>query len=325
MRSIRNIYKHVKDFLFGSLNKEFLIFLFFLFLSGVFWLMMTLNETYEKELPVLMRISGVPRNVVMTSEETDTVYVTVRDKGFVILSYLTSDKLRPIVVNFSTYANRQAGQGQIPIADLQRFIRQQLSASSTIVSIKADCLDFYFNYGRNKEVKVVLAGNIIPANNYYLAHSQITPEKVTVYASEELLDSIDAVSTDYLNIVNFSDTVIQTVKLKSMVGVKIVPQTVKLTLYPDVLTEESVEVPITAVNLPAGITIRTFPQRVRVRFNVGASMYRTVKASDFQVVVDYKEVATSSSDKCKLYLYSKPSGVANARLDIEQVDYLIEQ
>ena len=39
--------KIVRGFLFTLVNKEFLIFLFFLLLSGIFWLLMTLNETYE--------------------------------------------------------------------------------------------------------------------------------------------------------------------------------------------------------------------------------------------------------------------------------------
>ena len=45
---LTQIFKVVRNFLFSSVNKEFLIFLFFLFLSSVFWLMMTLNETNEK-------------------------------------------------------------------------------------------------------------------------------------------------------------------------------------------------------------------------------------------------------------------------------------
>ena len=40
----------VRNFLFSRTNGEFLIFLFFLILSGIFWLLMTLNETYEKEI-----------------------------------------------------------------------------------------------------------------------------------------------------------------------------------------------------------------------------------------------------------------------------------
>lgn len=325
MPKISNTYNIVRDFLFGLLNKEFLIFLFFLALSGTFWLMMTLNETYEKELPVVVRFTGVPKNVVITSDMSDTAYVTVRDKGFVLMSYLTSNKLHPFVVHFSTYANKQTGHGQVKMADIQKFVKSQLFGSTAITGIKVEKLDFTFNYGLNKEIKVKLAGNIVPSANFYLSHVQFVPEKVTVYASKEKLDSIDAVLTEYLNIENFDDTVVKTVRLKPIPGAKIVPQTVRLTLFPDVLTEESVEVPITAINKPDNMVIRTFPQRVKVMFSVGASMFRMIKPSDFQVVVDYKEIAQNPSDKCKLYLQAKPRGVSNARLEMDRVDYLIEQ
>lgn len=325
MRRLKKIYNIVRGFLFGLLNKEFLIFLFFLFLSGIFWLMMTLNETYERELPVAVRINGVPKNVVITTDISDTMYVTVRDKGFILASYSLSKRIRPIALNFSTYANRQSGHGQIPLSDLQRLVRQRIFASSTIVSVKIEKPDFYFNYGRNKRVKVKLVGNIIPRKNYYLSHVQFVPDKVIIYASAAKLDSINAVFTEYQNVVNFDDTVVKTVRLKAMTGVKIVPQSVKLSLYPDILTEESVVVPITAINKPENLTVWTFPQKVRVHFTVGASVFRTIKSSDFRVVVDYREVAARRSEKCKLYLQNKPRGVGNVRMEMEQVDYLIEQ
>ena len=69
----------VRNFLFSNRNREFLIFLFFLALSGIFWLLMTLNETYEKEIVVPIRITNIPTDVMLTSEETDTVRVTIRD------------------------------------------------------------------------------------------------------------------------------------------------------------------------------------------------------------------------------------------------------
>ena len=68
--------------MFSQMNKQFLIFLFFLFLSGMFWLMMTLNETYEKEICVPVRLVGQPKTVVVTTEMVDTVKVMVRDKGY---------------------------------------------------------------------------------------------------------------------------------------------------------------------------------------------------------------------------------------------------
>lgn len=325
MHSLSKTYHIFRGFLFKLLNREFLFFLFFLALSGIFWLMMTLNETYEQEIPIGLRLTGIPKNVVMTTEMSDTAYITVRDKGFMLLSYITSSKLHPLTYNFSSYADRQTNKGQISVADIQKSVRQQLFASTVITAIKAERLEFYFNYGLNKEVEVKLVGNVVPASNFYLSHVQFSPEKVVVYATKDKLDSIHSVTTEYQNIVNFDDTVVRKVRLKPIVGAKIVPSTISLTLYPDILTEESVEVPITAINKPEGLTVRTFPQKVKVRFTVGASMFRTIRPSDFQVVVDYREIAARPSDKCNLYLQSKPRGVSNAHLEIKQIDYLIEQ
>lgn len=307
------------------LNKELLIFLFFLVLSCFFWLMMTLNETFERELQVPVRLVGAPKNVVITTGLSDSVKVTVRDKGFALLTYSTSHKLHSVSVNFNTYANKMAGNGTVPLSDLQKLVRQQLLPSSAITSIKADQLEFFFNYGRKKRVKVELVGNILPANNYYLAHTEFSPNTVTIYANNKLLDSIRTVPTEFVNIVNFDEVKVCHVRLKAMKGVKIVPSVIKLTLYPDILTEASMEVPITTINTPDGLVVRTFPQRVKVNYTVGASQYRSVRPEEFKVVVDYNEVANNPSDKCNIYLVNKPLNVKNAKLEINEVDYLIEQ
>ena len=61
------------NFLFSKTNREFIVFLFFLALSGVFWLMMQLNETKEKEVHIAVRYVNVRKNAVLTSGETDTL------------------------------------------------------------------------------------------------------------------------------------------------------------------------------------------------------------------------------------------------------------
>ena len=325
MHTLKHIYNILKSFLSDFSGKEFLIFLFFLALSGVFWLMMTLNETYEVEFKVPLVVSGVPKNVVMTSEPSDTVKVSLKDKGYVILVYTTYQQLRPLVVKFSTYADKQSGKGEIPTTDIIRLVKQQIFGSTAITNLKYDQLSFTFNYGQNRKVKIELTGNIIPSNNYYLAHVQMVPEYATVYASKQVLSKIQTVLTEALNISNFNDTVTRVVSLRKIAGAKVVPSQVKVTLFPDVLTEGSVDVPITTINKPESLVVRTFPQTVKVKYNVGANLYRFVHPSDFVVNVDYKEIAAHPSDKCNLYLHSNSRFARNARLENTQVDYLIEQ
>ena len=99
----RNLWQFIRDFLFSKANREFLIFLFFLALSGVFWLLMTLNETYEKEVTVPVHITDVPTDIMLTSDEVDTVKVTIRDRGIMLLSYIYGEVLQHIDFSFKTF------------------------------------------------------------------------------------------------------------------------------------------------------------------------------------------------------------------------------
>ena len=320
-----NIYQVVRNFLFSWLNREFLIFLFFLALSGLFWLLMALNETYEAEIPIAVRIVNVPKNVVLTTESTDTLHVTVRDKGFTIATYLYSDRIRPVSINFNQFANKTTERGGVTTSDLQRLIYPQLFASSKIVMVKPDKFVFYFNYGQSKQIPVRLRGQVLPSRCYYLASTKIWPQNVLVYASKKTLDSIRYIDTEELNLTNIEDTVVRNIALKKISGVKLIPSSVKVSFYPDVLTEETVEVPIQAINMPEGKVLRTFPSKVRVRFTVGASKFRMVKPEMFVVVVDYREVENRASEKCQLHVRAFPNMVSGVKLDIGAVDYLIEQ
>lgn len=321
MRSVRNILKAVRNFLFSGLNKEFLIFLFFLALSGAFWLLMTLNETMEREFKIPMRLSGVPRNAVITGELPDTVRVMVRDKGFTLVTY----DFRPLVFRFSNYADEDEGKGVIPLTDVQKQVLSQMYGSSKLLQVKPGAFDFYFTYGTSKKVPVVFRGKITTNKSYYLAHTEFYPSMVTVYANKQQLDKLQTVEIEPFNYRNLQDTIRQAVKIRKIRGVKIVPPTVRLSVYPDVLTEEAIEVPITAINMPPGMVLRTFPSKVTVRFTIGASLFRTIKPNLFKVVVDYEELAANPSDKCTLQLRSVPRSVSKASLEIDRVDYLLEQ
>lgn len=285
---------------------------------------MTLNETYERDVEVQIQLVDIPKNVVLTSDTTTDVRVTIHDKGFFLLSYLYGNKIRPININFNTYA-KKTGIGTISSAELQKIIYKQLFNSSRIVALKPDKFEFYFNYGLKKLVPIRLSGNITPGPSYYLSKILFSPQSVEIYASREMLDSIKYVRTENIKILNLTDTLVKEVSLSKIKGVKYVPESVKISICPDILTEEKFEVPIVAENMPDGKILRTFPARVTVTFTVGASMFRSIRPDGFKVVADYNEVMNNPSDKCNIYLRTVPHGVRNARINVNQVDYLIEE
>ena len=159
-------------------------------------------------------------------------------------------------------------------------------------------------------------GRVIPEHLYFISHVEYFPDSVSIYASQEKLDSIKVIYTEQLNYANFRDTLSVTCKLQKIRGVKAVPDRVKVAFHTDVLTEESIsDIPVKGINMPEGKVLRTFPSKVTVRFVTGVSQFRNIKAQDFVVV----------ADKCNIYLKSVPNGISRPSLNIKQVDYLIEE
>ena len=62
-----NVLQRIRDFLLSKKSREFLIFLFFVFVSFFFWLLQVLNDDYETEFSIPIRMKNVPDNVVMIS------------------------------------------------------------------------------------------------------------------------------------------------------------------------------------------------------------------------------------------------------------------
>lgn len=315
----------IRKFLFSQMSKEVLIFLFFLLLAGGFWLNLALNETYEKEFSIPVSVVGAPKNVVLTSSETDTVKVTIRDKGFTLLTYMYGDILKKINLNFRSYSKNN-GTGSISAQDLQKMVYQQLASGSRITSVKPDKLEFFYNYGAKKQVPVRWSGRVIPEELYFISRVEYSPDSITIYAPEEKLDSINMVYTEQLNYANFRDTLVATCELNKIKGVKMVPDRVKVTFFTDVLTEEKIEgIPVQGVNMPEGMILRTFPAKVSVSFVTGVSTFRNLKREDFTVIADYNEIKRSTSEKCRIYLKEVPAGISRVRLETTSVDYLVEK
>lgn len=321
----RNIFNTISNFLFSRANREFLIFMFFLALSGIFWLLMTLNETYEQEVRIPIHYVNVPKSVVLTSGETDTMRVTVSDKGIILATYLYGNAIQPVNVDFRTYTHAN-NQGSIPQAELKRLALSRLMASSKIGSVKPERMVFYYNKGENKRVPVRYSGHVTPAYLYYMAGVDYSPDSVTVYASRKTLDSISKVYTEEINYSDLHDTLLVRTKLRRIAGVKMVPNEVEVRFRTDVLSEMTIDkVPIKGINMPEGKVLRTFPTKVSVRFVAGVSKYRNMTAADFEVVADYNDIMSNPSSKCRISLRHVPDGVTNAKLDTTLVEYLIEE
>ncbi len=304
-------------------DKQFLIFLFFLMLSGSFWLLQALDEEYEITMSTELQLHDVPRNVVITTDLPSSVQFTLRDKGSTLLGYLYGRRFPAIVINFHNVANK-SGHVRLPVADLLKQVNSRLSPSTRLSTARTDTVEFFFNYGLSKRIPVRLSNRLRAAKEYYISSVRLIPDSVTVYAARTQLDTIHVAYTQPIGYGGLTDSVRFHLRLQPIYGAKLAPTRTLVEVNVDRLTEKTVQVPVHQANFPATKMLRTFPSKVNVTFQIGAENYRHITADDFTLVVNYEDLIGDTSGRCRLELHSLPQGVSHVRIVPQEIDYLIE-
>ena len=309
-----DIFKNIRRFLFGWANSEFLTFLFYLIVAGIFWLLTTLNESFEQELKIPVRIVNVPSNVVITSGESDTLRFNVRDKGFSLITYLYDKNQQPLSIDYRRYAGNN-GKGIVPATDLLRLLDARLPASAKAISVKPEQQVFYYN-NANIETDML----------YYIADTTFSTHEITVYATPEKLDSIHAVYTEPIRQKGLQDSLTVIAHLRPIDGVKMVPAQIKVTFHTDQLTEVRIpDVEVKGVNMPEGKVLRTFPGKLDVTVVTGKKNSQTLTAEDFEIVADYNQFSADSTAQCDVFIRRQPANIKRLQIERQEVDYLIEE
>ncbi len=316
--------RRVRNILFKAVNKEFLVFLFFLAISGAFWFVLAVKEPMEKEIAIPVVVTNIPKNLILTDDTFDTLKVTIRDEGYTLL-YYQFNKRPPIKINFNSYFKGD-GHSVISSSEVLKMVKARLEKSSQVLSVKPDKIDIFYSSGENKVVPVEINGKFTADEMSFLTQKEVTPDSVTVYATKEQLDMITSVRTEYVIMSDISDVAQRKVRLERVRGVKCVPNVVTVKVNADVSSEGSVEVPVSVVGVPEGKVLRTYPSRASVKFVTGSKMLKQIDPADFRVEADYTEIVNNPQQRfLHLRLVEAPPSVNNAKTVISQVDYLLEQ
>lgn len=327
-KNIRKYYliglREIRSFLLSDKSREFLVFLFFVFVSFCFWLLQTLNDTYQTEFKVPVRLRNIPKEVVITSEFPNDIRVNVEDRGTVLLNYMLGKTFFPISFDFNDY--KEVGEHVlISPVEIVKKVSAQLNTTTKLLSVRPDTLDFIYTEGKAKKIPVAVSGQITAGRQYYISNVRLSPDSVMVYAPDEVLNSLTAVYIQPLALENITDTVKQPVRLQKMRGAKFVPSSVEVAVCADMYSEKTVEVPVVGLDFPSGKVLRTFPSKVQVTFQVGLKDFKSVSDKDFFIAVSYNDLKNSQSDRTGVTLRGFPDCVSHVRVLPESVDYLIEQ
>jgi hypothetical protein len=113
--------------------------------------------------------------------------------------------------------------------------------------------------------------------------------------------------------------------LKRITHVRLSSESIKVSIFVDPFTERKVQVPVTSLNCPENLSIRTFPAFVNATYIVGLSKFNSLFPSDIQVYLDYNELKNAKTSKGVLKIKNNSLNISNIRIFPQEVEFILEQ
>lgn len=281
-----------------------------------------MNENYVTEIKIPVRVTSVPDEVRMTVAPEDQLIVSLNGKGTALRKSGRRGERNLLNVSSSLFAMHQ-GHASLSTQRLRDSLMAFLPSSVYIRSIEPDSLVFQYVRQRVMMLPVEFGGTVESQDQFFLEHISFKPDSVKV--SVLLNDTLEHhVIADAGTVVLSSDTIIRDVEVKPVPNALFDVSSVQMSVISQQYTEKSLEIPITGVNFPDDVLLKSFPSKVAMSVWVKMSEYEKISASDFQVVVDYNDIVGNEGSKATLRIYSQPANVRNVRLQTRSVDYLME-
>lgn len=307
--------------LHSSRGKDVMLYLMFVAIAFVFWLLLSLDNEVQRDFDVPVEIVDVPDSVTIIDPAPKTLSVSVKSKGSQLLRFLWGH----VPVMKIKYDESRASRNRFFMnrSRLEARLRDYFgNVGVQIVSCKPDSISLAYTESPGRKVRLEIKADVQP-NLQCIISGPITAnvDSVRVYSAGELPKGFDRVETEMIVKGGLKDTMRYEVKLKPVPGARLIPDKVIVTVPVEPLISRKRQVEISAVNVPDGVGLITFPSKVDVSFLVPMSIY----GEDFpmKAYVDYDRIRPGSS-YLPVALSLVPEVYHNISLSPDSVEYIIE-
>ncbi len=315
----------------GGINRDVIIFAFFLLLSFIFWYLNSLGKNIESDLKYPVRYINLPKERILSEDLPSRLELYLKGPGYSVLKLKLSGSRAPLILDISTINYRRVPGSNtlsyyILSSGLIPKLKSQLRTECEIVAIKPDTLFFTFDRIIAKAVPVIPDIEILTEKQYSVkGNIQVNPDSVILTGPKHIIDTVDNVKTRFKRLTGVDETITRSFMLKTSKEYSSSVKKVTLTIPVEQFTEAEIHVPIKIINSPDSIDIKIFPDEVTVRCQVAVSDYNQFKERPFEVVLDLNKVNLNSTDKIPVEIPNVPPFVNSLRVTPSKVDFLIEK
>lgn len=307
-------------------SRRFKRFFLFFLASSFVWLLNSLTEVYESQLPIQLTYVNVPSHLLLNEENPRELIIEVRSSGFNYVNKMFSSNLYQIDLSNLL---KQGEDYLLPRDLLQDMIVSQLPNNFDFVRLNGvSGLKLSLYSRESKKVAVVPNVQMEMAQNHRLQDLVYVPDSIVVSGPKEKIASIKFVQTESKNMTNVSEDIHLELNIKTEDFDKNIELEVKQVTFKARIvkfSERVFELPIVVRNSGDSLLIKTFPSRIKVVCNANVKDLKDITEMDFEAYVDAQEAISNKNHLLQVHLEVMGTKVMEAFLEEDTVEYILKQ
>lgn len=310
----------------GLKKRKVKVFLIFLLCATLAWLINKLSQTYTSNTTFQISYVNIPAKFILANTPKKEIQVRLKAVGFQFLGFGLKPKkitfdVSKVIHKDSTY---YLSEDQIRIQ-----LEAQLNNNITLMDFDGDLIYFDFTSLESKRVPIEAQTNLVFGNNFILeGELKISPDSIKITGPKSQIDTIQKIQTQLLQLKDIKNTFSKQVSLnlpKDLKGTIFSSHYVTISGVVVKFSEQVMHVPVTVINLPDDVKVRTFPEIVEVRCQGTLDDLKVLEEEHFSVVADYLKVTQETGNRLPITLERFPTTLNNAFLSTNEIEFILRR
>lgn len=277
-------------------RKKLTVFLACVAVSILSWLMISLGQDYNTTAVVPVRYINFPENKVLLNNIPNQMAVNITGSGFDLMRYdeqLIEDTLTINLDDLKMSVFGDYERGYLDPAILSRLLQKRINGEIGINRVLSDSIEFLFDLKVSRVLPVKPMVNYKLAKGFVLTDSIIcVPSEVEVYGPLSVLDTLKYIKTMSIDAGEIEGIKVYRIPLvisKFGNDAKAYPDSVRVKLLVDRLTEKRFMITPEKLNVPDSLEMLCFPNAIELIAQVPMSKFNEISRTQFFVNIDYNQ------------------------------------
>tara|TARA_R110000765_G_scaffold401978_3_gene497649 strand:+ start:1564 stop:2529 length:966 start_codon:yes stop_codon:yes gene_type:complete len=310
----------------GLKKRKVKVFLIFLLCASLAWLINKLSQTYTSNTTFNVTYINIPSDFLLANTPKNELQVRLKAVGFQFLGY----HLKPKEIQLDVSKVMHKDDSYYLTSDQIRIqLEAQLNNYSMLTDFDSDIIYFDFTSLETKKVPVKTMLELTYAANHILEGKIVVqPDSIQISGPKSQIDTISVIETELLKIDDLDNSFSKDVALKlpkQLNGTTYSNDFVRITGNVVKFSELVIQVPVTVINLPPDVKVRTFPEIVEVRCQGTLEHLKELEVIDFEVVADYTNVSSETGNRLSVRLIKYPKTLNNAMIDTNEIEFILRR